>query len=123
MMCSACAEHDAHFVHDVCYANDVRFAREKRNTSHHFAAKPQNIIAAQAATSFAPTAQTSWFPGGFASSGGEAAVFISEQNERLHQGKARLHSLCFREGLCVIFPAWPHAFSGEFSGGMSPGNG
>jgi hypothetical protein len=47
MMCSACAE------------RDVRFSREKRSTSHHFAAKPQNIIAAQAATSLAPSAQTS----------------------------------------------------------------
>ena len=27
-MCSAPAERDAHFVHDVCFASDVRFARE-----------------------------------------------------------------------------------------------
>ena len=27
-MCSACAERDAHFVRDVCFASDVRFARE-----------------------------------------------------------------------------------------------
>jgi hypothetical protein len=58
-MCSACAERDVHFSRDVCFASDVRFAREKRSTSHHFAAKPQNIIAAQAATSLAPSAQTS----------------------------------------------------------------
>ena len=111
---------EVYFVHDVCFANDVRFAREKRSTSHHFAAKPQNIIAAKAATSFAPPAQTSRFPGGFASSGSEAAVFINEQSECLHQGEARLPSLCYRGVLCVIFPAWPHAFSGEFSGGMRP---
>ena len=27
-MCSACAEHDAHFVRDVSFGSDVRFARE-----------------------------------------------------------------------------------------------
>ena len=27
-MCSAPAERDAHFVRDVCFASDVRFARE-----------------------------------------------------------------------------------------------
>ena len=27
-MCSACAERDAHFGRDVCFASDVRFARE-----------------------------------------------------------------------------------------------
>ena len=27
-MCSACAERDVHFVRDVCFASDVRFARE-----------------------------------------------------------------------------------------------
>ena len=27
-MCSACAERDAHFVRDVSFGNDVRFARE-----------------------------------------------------------------------------------------------
>jgi hypothetical protein len=59
MMCSACAERDARFPRDVCFSSDVRFVREKRSTAHHFAAKPQNIIAAQAATSLAPSAQTS----------------------------------------------------------------
>ena len=58
-MCSADAERDAPCGRDVCFASDVRFAREKRSTSHHFAAKPQNIIATQAATSLAPSAQTS----------------------------------------------------------------
>ena len=42
MMCSAGAE------------RDVRFAREKRNTSHHFAAKPQNITMPQGIASLAP---------------------------------------------------------------------
>ena len=27
-MCSACAERDVHFVRDVCFASDVRFARK-----------------------------------------------------------------------------------------------
>ena len=27
-MCSACAERDAHFVRDVAFGSDVRFARE-----------------------------------------------------------------------------------------------
>ena len=31
-MCSACAERDVHFVSDVCFASDVRFARE--DTEH-----------------------------------------------------------------------------------------
>ena len=33
MMCSACAERDVSFGRDACFASDVRFAREKRNTS------------------------------------------------------------------------------------------
>ena len=38
-----CAERAVPCGRDVCFASDVRFAREKRNTSHHFAASPQNI--------------------------------------------------------------------------------
>ena len=41
-MCSALAERDVHFVRNVSFGHDIRFARE-RNTSHHFAAKPQTI--------------------------------------------------------------------------------
>ena len=30
-MCSACAERDVHFVRDVAFGSDVRFAREKEH--------------------------------------------------------------------------------------------
>ena len=49
-----CAERDVSCGRDVCFASDVRFARAKRNTSHHFAAKPQNITMPQGITSLAP---------------------------------------------------------------------
>ncbi|MBR5714014.1 MAG: hypothetical protein IKX58_04365 [Clostridia bacterium] len=48
MMCSACAERDVSFGRDACFASDVRFARERRNTSHHFAAR-HNITCAAGA--------------------------------------------------------------------------
>ena len=37
-----CAERDVHFVRDVCFANDVRFARGK-GTHHITASKASNI--------------------------------------------------------------------------------
>ena len=43
-----CAERDARFARDICLASDVRFARDKRNKSHHFAAKPQYITVCRA---------------------------------------------------------------------------
>ena len=49
-----CAERDVSCGRDVCFASDVRFARAKRNTSHHFAAKPQNITMPHGKTSLAP---------------------------------------------------------------------
>ena len=57
-MCSACAERDVHFVRDVCFASDVRFARE--DAEHitslcdegaiHHCAMGHNITFAQAKT-------------------------------------------------------------------------
>ena len=46
-MCSACAERDVPFGRDVCFASDVRFAREKADTSHPFAPKAQYITMAK----------------------------------------------------------------------------
>jgi len=46
-MCSACAERDVPLGRDVCFASDVRFAREKADTSHHFALKAQYITMAK----------------------------------------------------------------------------
>ena len=46
-MCSACAERDVPLGRDVCFASDVRFAREKADTSHHFAPKAQYITMAK----------------------------------------------------------------------------
>ena len=42
-MCSAFAERDERFARDVSCGRDVPAGVEERNTSHHFAAKPQNI--------------------------------------------------------------------------------
>ena len=47
-MSSAFAECDAPFGRDACFASDVRFAREKRKTALHFAAKPQYITVCKA---------------------------------------------------------------------------
>ena len=47
-MSSAFAECDAPFGRDACFASDVRFAREKRKTARHFAAKPQYITVCKA---------------------------------------------------------------------------
>ena len=42
-MCSALAERDVHFVCVVCFASDMRFARERRrNASHHCDYKEQH---------------------------------------------------------------------------------
>ena len=46
-MCSAHAERDVPFGRDVDFVSDVRFAREERNTSHHFAPKAQYITVRQ----------------------------------------------------------------------------
>ena len=43
--CVPQAERDVHFVRDVAFGSDVRFAREDAEhiTSHHFATKEQYI--------------------------------------------------------------------------------
>jgi hypothetical protein len=47
-MCSAFAERDERFARDVSCRRDVPAGVGARNTSHHFAAKPQNITASEA---------------------------------------------------------------------------
>ena len=42
-MCSACAERDAHFVRDVCFASDVRFARVAEHITSLCDQREQNI--------------------------------------------------------------------------------
>ena len=52
-MCSGKPEREVSFGRDVHFVRDVCLRQVKRNTSHHFAAKPQNITAAIAVTSLA----------------------------------------------------------------------
>ena len=61
-MCSATAERDVHFVCDVCFASDVRFARERGGTHLiTFAACGKIITTGEARIITCPSGQSSLY--------------------------------------------------------------